>query len=112
MLQITTHQLVSKREKHETTISNIEKYYTGSRKRAGELINKDFGSPELSTNAGRDVKKERRMLLIVHSSCNSEGQLGIDRIRLDEPKFQKTWRPSKEPPSRNRKYPPQLLLLR
>jgi len=48
-----------------------------------ELIDEDFWLLELATNAGRDVKKKRTgTLLIVHSICNSEGQLVIDRIQL------------------------------
>jgi hypothetical protein len=41
-----------------------------------QLIAKDFGLLELATNTGRD-KKRMGMLFIVHSICNSEGQLGI-----------------------------------
>jgi hypothetical protein len=44
-----------------------------------ELIDRDFGLLELTTNAGRDAKKRTGMLFIVHSICN---QLGSDRVPL------------------------------
>jgi len=47
-----------------------------------EKIDEDFGLLELATNAGRNVKKKTGILYIVHSICNTDGQLGIDRIRL------------------------------
>ena len=40
-----------------------------------EFIDEDFGLLELATNAGRDVKQKDGKLYIVHSICNSEGQL-------------------------------------
>jgi hypothetical protein len=72
--------------KHETIISIIRKYILEEvpekqQEDLKELIDKDFRLLELSTNAGRDVKKRTGMLFIVHSICNSEGQLGNDRIR-------------------------------
>jgi hypothetical protein len=47
-----------------------------------QLIAEDIGLLELATNAGRDIKKRMGTLFIVHSICNSEGQLGVNRIRL------------------------------
>jgi hypothetical protein len=47
-----------------------------------EIVDEDYGLLELATNAGRDAKKRTGTLFIVHSICNSEGRLGIDRMRL------------------------------
>jgi hypothetical protein len=47
-----------------------------------EKIDEDFGLLELAANAGRDAQKRTGILYIVHSICNTGGQLGFDRIRL------------------------------
>jgi hypothetical protein len=45
-------------------------------------MDEDFGLLELATNAGKCVEEKTWILYIVHSICNTDEQLGIDRTRL------------------------------